>query len=296
MNDKLTVKYTPTSSQREHNIFTEEYFSGADVAIYIDGELVKNISTLSYQIQEQLKPLFGYASRTYDDVAIGNRIVVGTLRIPISNPEENSDQDIKEEIALSATTNDNLADNNGEGSNSSSSNMPSWASNSNDILTSDDLYNYGSSLNKNSSGDDGYINNKYDVLASLSPLEYNDDLKDVQKRLLALGYNVEINGYYDTKTKNAIIKVQHNANLNETGIINDETIQAIAILEGNIKDQQVKTSTDTILRAGPGEFYDGIFNVASGTDVMILNSVGDWYMVQISNGSKGYINKVVLLK
>ena len=77
--------YTPTVEHRESNLFREEYYSGTDVKIYFDDEDQTEIGYISYELQEQLKPVYGYNSRTFDDVVIGNRIVTGTFSVPIKN-------------------------------------------------------------------------------------------------------------------------------------------------------------------------------------------------------------------
>ena len=90
----LTHKYTPRLDQYENNLFMEEYYSSTDTQIYFinKGKVKKQsqIGYIAYNIQEQVKPLYGYASRTWDDVAIGTRVVTGQFTMPIKNPDENS--------------------------------------------------------------------------------------------------------------------------------------------------------------------------------------------------------------
>ena len=88
--NSLTYKYIPRIEQREKNLFVEEYYSSTDVRIYMDDEEQTEIGYINYSLQEQLKPIYGYSSRTFDDIAIGNRIVTGTFKVPIKNPENNS--------------------------------------------------------------------------------------------------------------------------------------------------------------------------------------------------------------
>lgn len=86
----ITHKYIPrVNNQRENNLFLEEYYSSTDVRIYVDDIEQTEIGYIGYSVQEQLKPLYGYASYTYDDMAVGNRIVTGTFKVPIKNPEGN---------------------------------------------------------------------------------------------------------------------------------------------------------------------------------------------------------------
>lgn len=77
--------YTPTVDHREANLYREEYYSSTDTKIYMDNDEQTEIGFIQYEIQEQLKPVYGYNSRTFDDVVIGNRIVTGTFTVPIKN-------------------------------------------------------------------------------------------------------------------------------------------------------------------------------------------------------------------
>ena len=90
MATSLTHKYIPRIEQTEENLFIEEYYSSTDTKIYIDDIEQTEIAYINYSLQEQLKPIYGYASRTFDDVAIGNRIVTGIFKVSIKNPEAQS--------------------------------------------------------------------------------------------------------------------------------------------------------------------------------------------------------------
>lgn len=81
----FNYSYTPTVDHREANLYREEYYSSTDTKIYMDDEEQTEIGFIQYEIQEQLKPVYGYNSRTFDDVVIGNRIVTGTFTVPIKN-------------------------------------------------------------------------------------------------------------------------------------------------------------------------------------------------------------------
>ena len=83
------IAYTNTGQDRDHNIYTEEFLGGADTFIYINGERYKDISAIQYSIREQVKPVYGYGSRVYDDIVSGVRIVQGILKIPVRNTENN---------------------------------------------------------------------------------------------------------------------------------------------------------------------------------------------------------------
>ncbi len=61
--------------------FPSKYFSGANVRIYFDTVFVDEITHLQFTLTEQVMPVYGFASYTYDDVFRGTRLVEGTFRI-----------------------------------------------------------------------------------------------------------------------------------------------------------------------------------------------------------------------
>ena len=75
------VIYKWTKDQTEFQLFPESYFSGADVKIYFGDVFIDDVLGISFTLQEQVKPIFSYASRTYKEVARGNRIVSGKFYI-----------------------------------------------------------------------------------------------------------------------------------------------------------------------------------------------------------------------
>ncbi|MCX7610384.1 MAG: hypothetical protein N2043_02200 [Ignavibacterium sp.] len=70
-----------TRIQTEYDIFPEDYFSGCDVSIYFGDTWVDDITGINFVINENVMPIYGYASYTYDQVARGSRIVQGQFRI-----------------------------------------------------------------------------------------------------------------------------------------------------------------------------------------------------------------------
>ena len=65
----------------EYQLFPEEYFSGADLSIYFGDVWVDELISLQFTLLEQVRPVYGYASRTWDWIARGNRIVAGQFKI-----------------------------------------------------------------------------------------------------------------------------------------------------------------------------------------------------------------------
>ena len=164
------IAYLNKGQDRDHNIYTEEFLGGADTYIYINNELFKDISAIQYSIMEQKKPIYGYASRLYDDVATGVRIVQGLIKVPVRNTENNEVLSFVPDFE--------------KDSRSLKSNIPDW------------VYRYNP--NNNSSEDLATINN------------INNDIYSIQEKLKSEGYNVKPTGILDSQTKIAILKYRKN--------------------------------------------------------------------------------------
>lgn len=83
------IAYDNKGQDRDHNIYTEEFLGGADTFIYVNGERYNDISAIQYAIREQVKPVYGYSSRIYDDIVSGVRIVQGIIKVPVRNTLNN---------------------------------------------------------------------------------------------------------------------------------------------------------------------------------------------------------------
>lgn len=57
------------------------YYSGSDVKVYFGGYWIDEIVHIQYSVNENVAPIFGYASYTWDKVARGNRYVTGSFAI-----------------------------------------------------------------------------------------------------------------------------------------------------------------------------------------------------------------------
>lgn len=62
-------------------IYNTEYFSGAQVAMYIGDVFVDEVTSISYQVSQNRVPLYGYADTLFRDVAKGKVLVQGTFTI-----------------------------------------------------------------------------------------------------------------------------------------------------------------------------------------------------------------------
>ena len=125
------IEYIPKEGAIEQVIFPQKYFSGCDVRIKLNGIKIAEISSISYKIQEQHKPLYGYASRMFNEMVKGNRLVIGQFVMPITeyNKLEEALEKIERQLE-SGIAIDNLLDNAN----------PNININRNDILEEDDYY------------------------------------------------------------------------------------------------------------------------------------------------------------
>jgi hypothetical protein len=69
----------PTDNRVEYQVFGSEYFSGADVKLYFGDIWVDEITSITFQLQEEVMPIYGYNSFTFDAVARGKRLVTGSF-------------------------------------------------------------------------------------------------------------------------------------------------------------------------------------------------------------------------
>lgn len=65
----------------EYQLFPEEYFSASDCYIYFNDIWLDEITALSFELREVVRPIFSYASNTWDYLARGQRIVQGYFKI-----------------------------------------------------------------------------------------------------------------------------------------------------------------------------------------------------------------------
>ena len=255
----LTHKYIPRIAQIEENLFIEEYYSSTDVKIFIDGEEQTEISYINYSLQEQLKPLYGYASRTFDDVAIGNRIVTGTLKIPIKNPESQSSiEDIEKTI---------------------------------NSLTVDD---YNKEQDNNMDNTD-WINTP---AAPTSPKDTEGNIVNEDKlnqtiiaKLIHLGYSLDFNATTEVYVRE-IKKFQADNNLDPTGILTSQTIAEIEKELAKFKKEIVLfLPRGTRIYIGPSKAFDG-FVLKEDEDVLILGdrTANGWTHIMTKDSVEGYIN------
>lgn len=90
------------SAVRQVEYFPMEYFSGCNASISFNNKKLDEIVTIEFGVQEQVEPIFGYASYTYDKLLVGSRFVVGTFAIYYT--KDNYLQDVLQELQTTETT------------------------------------------------------------------------------------------------------------------------------------------------------------------------------------------------
>lgn len=65
----------------DYRNYSANYYSGSDIRIYFGDTWVDEITDINFTLQEQVAPIFGYASFTWDRVARGSRYISGSFSI-----------------------------------------------------------------------------------------------------------------------------------------------------------------------------------------------------------------------
>ena len=64
----------------------KRYYSVIDAEVYFGNEYVEDVHDIDWAIRQNVQPLFGYNSYTYDEVARGTRLIVGNFTIAFTSP------------------------------------------------------------------------------------------------------------------------------------------------------------------------------------------------------------------
>lgn len=186
-----TIAFENASNNRDHNIYTEEFFGGADQFIYIGGERYEDISAIQWTIRETLKPIYGYASRKFDDIAVGTRIVQGVIKVPVRNTNTSSDTGSYIQEVASLT-------------NIGTASVPNW------------VYKYTPDV----SGSSG---------VGYTASSDSATIAQVQGMLKKDGYDVDVNGINDLKTQKAVEDYKRKKGLTVNSSIDAELLNRMNI-------------------------------------------------------------------
>lgn len=250
----MTHQYIPRIPQREENLFLEEYYSGTDVKVMLDGNEQSEISYIQYSVNEQLKPIYGYSSRTFDDVAVGSRIVTGVLKMPIKNPEGQASYDTV----------------------------------IGDYLTTLEKIDNKNQLEQKKKDNTDYTNN---VSSKANSKQYSSNEKfEYQNKLISLGYTASTSGAEDTVTRAAIIKYQKDNLLRQKGYFDLDTMTDID-LKIELKDtEKATTNSDTNVYYGVSANTGVAAKLKSGEEFYLIQRLtNDFTQIRTINGKDGFI-------
>lgn len=247
----MTHKYIPRIQQREENLFLEEYYSGTDTKVYLNNKQQSEISYISFSLNEQLKPIYGYASRTFDDMSVGNRIVTGIFKMPIKNPEEqDSYKTVVEPSTLEEINTKNQLEENKK-------NNTEWINNT-----------------------DNNTNTSYT----------NDNVFEYQNKLKQLGYNASDSGTYDDQTRAAIKQFQRDNNIQSvSGTLNNDTMAEIdtQIEVQNVPRKKVEQKTNVY--AGLTTASGVVYTLQPNEEFYLIQDLGVFSQIRTIDGKDGYV-------
>lgn len=247
----MTHKYIPRIQQREENLFLEEYYSGTDTKVYLNNKQQSEISYISFSLNEQLKPIYGYASRTFDDMSVGNRIVTGIFKMPIKNLEEqDSYKTVVEPSTLEEINTKNQLEENKK-------NNTEWINNT-----------------------DNNTNTSYT----------NDNVFEYQNKLKQLGYNASDSGTYDDQTRAAIKQFQRDNNIQSvSGTLNNDTMAEIdtQIEVQNVPRKKVEQKTNVY--AGLTTASGIVYTLQPNEEFYLIQDLGVFSQIRTIDGKDGYV-------
>lgn len=79
LSKKIKTQYEPLKTNEK------VYFSGSSVSIFFNHILVDEITSIQYELNETIQPIYGFNSYTFDRVSRGTRIVQGQFSINFSD-------------------------------------------------------------------------------------------------------------------------------------------------------------------------------------------------------------------
>lgn len=247
----MTHKYIPRIQQREENLFLEEYYSGTDTKVYLNNKQQSEISYISFSLNEQLKPIYGYASRTFDDMSVGNRIVTGIFKMPIKNPEE---QDSYETVVEPSTLEE---------------------------------INTKNQLEENKKNNTEWINN---TDSNTNTSYTNDNVFEYQNKLKQLGYNASDSGTYDDQTRAAIKQFQRDNNIQSvSGTLNNDTMAEIdtQLEVQNVPRKKVEQKTNVY--AGLTTASGIVYTLQPNEEFYLIQDLGVFSQIRTIDGKDGYV-------
>ena len=310
---QLTHKYINRIPEREENLFLEEYYSGTDTKVYISSQNnpETEIAYISYSVSEQLKPLYGYASRTWDDVAVGNRIVTGAFKISIKNPEVQSTFDeVKGTLQHIDETNKAMIKSTLEQidemnkTEEETKQELEWIDDGSGETSGGGGGNSSNDKEEDSSNNyEDPIDGEQDFIEPDEPENvFSQEVQDYQKKLQLLGYAIEVaDGLVDSDgncigaTREALILFCQTYMIPKAYNFNSAIKNAIDDAMQYKDSQILEVYGSTEIYAGPGKSY-GIIATTVGSMYLLWTTVTEdatWFKVKtIPEGFSGWVSPV----
>lgn len=79
--DRLRHRPHVVNSANNRGSSNVRYFSSVDADIYFGEVFIDEVVSIAWQLQQNTMPLYGYASYTFDDIAVGNRVITGQFAV-----------------------------------------------------------------------------------------------------------------------------------------------------------------------------------------------------------------------
>lgn len=81
--DKERLRHRPHISNTSNSRGNEyvQYYSSLDADILFGGQFIDEVLNIAWQVQQNAMPIFGYNSYTFDDIAVGSRMVSGQFTV-----------------------------------------------------------------------------------------------------------------------------------------------------------------------------------------------------------------------
>lgn len=80
-NERLRHRPHISNTSNSRGSGTTKYYSSLDADILFGGVFIDEVTNLNFAVQQNAMPIYGYNSYTFDDIALGSRIVQGTFSI-----------------------------------------------------------------------------------------------------------------------------------------------------------------------------------------------------------------------
>lgn len=82
-NPEAILSYVKQYSTKilDYDLTPNKYFCGNDAYVFLNGVRVGEVTYIDWTLTERKQPIYGYASYTFDDIAVGTRSVTGKISV-----------------------------------------------------------------------------------------------------------------------------------------------------------------------------------------------------------------------